>query len=249
MNSTRQKRLFLLILTLLAGVCPAAYCADHEEPIFESNIGLPLQGERIEANDIMPNGRYADLLEGATFTAIIMSGTIVASRSLLPFLIKQATPWLPSIVRRDIPYINRSLGDVAVVSAFVLPLTYLAFNISREVGYISRNAIWENWDTLDEARMQHNRAVSIDPQYEGMIVADEQENRTLLVRHDNEVHNYPFDRWRQDRDHRARMMSGLVIKFLIGPGNLARRRAIKERLDALDNQLRPNIRNIKRSHR
>ncbi len=248
MNSTRQKRLFLLILTLLAGVCPAAYCADHEEPVFESNIGLPLQGEGIEEDDIVPNYRYADQLDFAAFTAIFVSASIVAS-PLVAFLAKKAaaTPWLPSIVRRDIPYINRSLGDIAATCAVILPLAYLAVNLSREVGYISRNAMWQNWETLNEARMQHNRAVSIDPQYEGMIVTDEQENRTLLMRHDNEVHNYPFDRWRQDRDRQARM-SGLVNKFLIGPGNLARRRAINERLDALDDQLYPSIRNIKRAH-
>ncbi len=40
-------------------------------------------------------------------------------------LIKQATPWLPSIVIRDMPYINRNLIDFAAASAFTLPFTYL----------------------------------------------------------------------------------------------------------------------------
>lgn len=240
MNFTRQKRLFLLIFAL-AGMCPAIYCADHEEPaVFESNIRLPLQGEEIGNNDIEIDRQYANLLPVVTSAAVAIPVLVAAYRSLLPSLIKQDTFWLPSIVTRGIPYINKSL----IVFAFGMLFSHLVHKIYYVVRDRSYHAMWESWYLLNQARVQHNRAVSSDPQYEGMIVTDGQENRTLLTRHDNEVGHYPFDMWRRNRQ--AAMRSGLVNKILLGYRRLACIRAINKRLDVLDDQLRP-LRNIKRS--
>ncbi len=236
MNSTRQKRLFLLILTLVV-VCPAIYCADHEEPaVFESNINLPLRGETIIYGDgIELYWRYAYLLAVVAGAAVVTPVFVAANplwqkiytkilwqkiyTMLNIILIKQPTPWLSSIVIQNIPYTNVSLIELAAATAFDLPFVYLALKIYWEVRDRSNNAIRQSWNLFNQARIRHNRAVSIGVHYEGMIVADDQENRTLLTRHDNEVGNYPFDRWRQDRQA---AMSGLVNKILLGPGNLAR---------------------------
>ena len=235
MNSTRQKRLFLLILTL-AGMCPAIYCADHEEPaVFESNINLPLQGEQGEeiVYADMPINRYEILLSTATSVPIYFAASF--------FILSRLMPHLDLFLTN---HRSRSWLFSAALAASI-PSAILTGYLFRKIQTKSFLAILRCRNLLNQARTQHNRAVNSDVNYEGMIVTDEQGNRTLLTRHDNEVGNYPFDRWRQDRQV---AMSGLVNKILLGPGNLARIRAINEKLDALDDQLLP-IRNIKGGRR
>ncbi len=253
MNSTRQKKLFLLILTL-AGMCPAIYCADNadneepavnEEPadaVFESNIGLPLQGEEIDYAD-MPNLGYEHLLSIATVVPIGLVGCKVIA-SIVPFLSNQAGPWLPSIVMRDIPYIDMNLMEIKAILVLGVPFGFLLPHFYKKIQNKSCLAILEWRNLLNQASLQHNRAVSRDVPYEGMIVTDEHENRTLLTRHDNEVHDYPFDMCRQDRQ----VVIDLVSKILLGPENLRRIRSVNERLDALGPQLH-FFQNIKGAHR
>lgn len=251
MNSTRQKKLFLLILTL-AGTCPAIYCADNEEPavneepadaVFESNIALPLQGEEIDYAD-MPNTNhgYSNLLGIATVAPIYMAGSFVTAYLGIS-LSEKARPWLPSIVMRDIPYIKFNLMEIKALLVLGVPFGLLFTHFYKKIQNKSYLAILEWRNLLNRARIQHNRAVSRDVPYEGMIVTDEHENRTLLTRHDNEVNDYPFDMWRQDRQ----VVIDLVSKILLGPENLRRIRSVNERLDVLDHQLRP-VQNIKKAH-
>ncbi len=242
MNFTRQKKLFLLILTL-AGICPAIYCADHEgadiheqADIFEPNINLPLEGEAIYHNDGPMQG-YDYQLGIATASAIYTVG-IGASYYFLTSVSKNfiknkdLLSRLPSIVTRDIPYFGLNLIELNSVITCVILCGSLSIYLSNKIRNESRLAIDQWQDRLDHSIINHNRAVSEDPQFEGMIIYDEQGNRTLSMRGDDqEVHEYPFDRDRQERQANIR---GLVIKFLLGPENLRRIRSVNERLNALD---------------
>ncbi len=251
-----KKRLFLLMLMMITGIQPALHCADHEvveaeagheeAEAFEPNIHLPLDDvEAIVLNDNnMPDQGYTLKWSYATLLTTYIVGAILLTRYkrhlyLSPFITNQCRRWLPSIVKRHVPYAKYN-------SMMLVPSLLFWGEVSYKLGAkIMRKFLdHDNQRTLAlvEAINQHNRTVLGN--YERQILTNQEGDRTLIMRRGNEVFAYPFDVWRRQRQEAINGMSWLE-RFLLGYENLRRIRAIHERLNTLDEHLIPNYDHIK----
>lgn len=226
-----KKRLFLLMLTLVS-MCPTIYGADHEGVPFESNITLPLKGERIRDHDWL-NHRYPMQLG---LVSLLATGILLnAIDDYIPSLIQQVLPRSLSTSRykRSITWAIKLAPVAAVCCATICLWRYFLPT--------SNNIIEQYNERLAAVVTAHRRAVGND--HNGMITLDGNGRRVLRMRrHDlglYETDPYPFDEWREYREEITReATSGLVNKLLLGPFNLQRIRVINEKLNALDSQLR-----------
>ena len=238
-----KKRLFLLILTLV-GMCPAVYCADHEENQFQR--GLPLSGAEIRYPEISNSGYATCLgwlsgLVGASLIYLIMSKS-------LPFVIEQVMPLL---------YTNNealidATGCILAIGTAIPVCILLAKKIEKK----SHDILDQSSRSIKQAKTLHNIAVAPSTRCMGTIVKEENGYRSLLIPMNDIVrtyplndivHTYPFDLWRSERQETVSKLSWLD-KLFLGPGDLDRIRAVNEELDALGDQLHP-IQNVKRAYR
>ena len=237
-----KKRLFLLMLTLVS-MCPTIYGADHEEVPFESNITLPLKGERIRDPDWLDHRYPSQLGLVSLFASCILLNAI---DDYIPSLIQQVLPRSLSTSRykRSITLAIR-LAPVAAASCATICLWGYFHKISNDI-------IEQYNERLAAVVTAHRRAVGND--HNGMITLDGNGRRVLRMRRRDwelyETDPYPFDEWREYREEATReVTSGLINKLLLGPGNLRRIRVINEKLNALDSQLRvpQNVKVARRS--
>ena len=257
-----KKRLFLLILTLVAGIYPATYGADHEvleaeagyeeAEVFEPNIELPLRGEGIDhiTDDLrtftFDRAMCLNLYLISSFTLLLV-GSRVLDRYVSPLIVKQVR----STVVRYMPFIKVNLVNrVMKPCATPLVIALLVFgNITLFAKFEvkARESRVRHQNILEPAITAHNRALVDNNGYEGQILTNQEDDRTLIIRRGNEVFAYPFNLWRRQRREAINGMSWLE-KLLLGSENLRRIRAIHERLNTLDNQLRVP-RNVKSASR
>ncbi len=233
-----KKRLFLLMLTLVS-MCPIIYGADHEEVPFESNITLPLKGERIEWHERL-DLEYANRLSAATMLAVAIPMCFIVGR-YVPSLVERAMP-------RSLSTNSRLVKAVSLVAAFAAGLCAVSY-LGDSISNISIDRIWQSTyaANLNATIPAHNKAVG--NKHTGMITLDSNGNRVLRMSPHGRPYAeypYPFDQWRVNREKAIReATSGLVNKFLLGPGNLQCISAINEKLNALDSQLPRVPSNIK----
>lgn len=232
------KYLFLAVFALIS-MESLIDCADHEgkfpqiyyreDPSFQPNISLPLEGEKID---------YMTRADDKTYPPRL-SLAIVAAMAVTGFMISHG---LQSVISLS-SYVNKYSIDILAAGCAALVFVPLA----HEMGKRSFNKICDVDYRLGRLIPAYNLAVEKEPSYDGKVLLNENGNRVFEIREheSNRVFGYQFDHWH--RQHRE-ATQGLVNKLLLGPDNLSRIRVIDEKLDAFSNQLRVPM-NVKSARR